>query len=377
MNDAASKSANKSANVRITPEDLEDIATGATFLGTGGGGDPYIGRLLAMNAIEEFGMPEIVDPDDLADDALIFTIAMLGVPTVLGEKAACGDDIDLAIERLSQRLGRRPDALVGIEIGGINSLLPVMAAARLGLPLVNADGMGRAFPEIQMVTFNVYGVSCTPLAVSDDHLTSIIVDTANAKAAEDLVRIAAVHLGCSVILSSYPMSGRQLKETAVKGTMTLALGIGRAIVAGRKTGNPVDALIDYLRTTPYYNRCKVLFDGKIVDIRRETRQGFSVGTCVLTALDDPDRRLEIAFQNEHLVARENGRVRCIVPDLICLVDRETAEPIPVDGLKYGQRLKVIGTSAAPIMRTPESLAVFGPRAFGFDESFVPLEDIED
>jgi DUF917 family protein len=87
--------------------------------------------------------------------------------------------------------------------------------------------------------------------------------------------------------------------------------------------------------------------------------------------------MEISFQNEHLVARVNGKTKAIVPDLICLVDRETAEPVPVDGLKYGQRLKVIATSAAPIMRTPESLAVFGPHAFGIDEPFVPLEQLED
>lgn len=363
--------------MKITTDDLHDIAIGATFLGTGGGGDPYIGRLLATNAIEEFGMPEIIEPDDLDDDALIFTIAMLGAPTVLGEKAACGDDVDLAIERLSERLGRKPDALVGIEIGGINSLLPVMAAARLGLPLVNADGMGRAFPEIQMVTFNVYGVSCTPLAVSDDHLTSLIVDTGDAKSAEDLVRVAAMHLGLSVILSSYPMSGADLKRTAVKETLSLALELGRAVTQGRKSGNPVDALAQYLRTTPYYNVCKVLFDGKVTDIQRETARGFNIGTCELTALDDPSSRMEIMFQNEHLIARADGQVRCTVPDLICLVDRETAEPVPVEGLKYGQRLKVIATSAAPIMRTPESLAVFGPQAFGIDETFVPLEDLPD
>ena len=58
-----------------------------------------------------------------------------------------------------------------------------------------------------------------------------------------------------------------------------------------------------------------------------------------------------------------------------MVDRETAEPIPVDALKYGQRLKVLGVSAAPIMRTKESLAVFGPQAFGLDEEFVAIEDL--
>jgi hypothetical protein len=363
--------------MNVSTADLRDIATGAAFLGTGGGGDPYIGRLLAMNAIDQFGMPKIVDAQEIADDATVFTIAMLGAPTVLSEKVACGDDVDLAIERLAQRIGRAPDALVGIEIGGLNSLIPVMAAARLGLPLVDADGMGRAFPEIQMVTYNVCGVPCTPLSVTDDHLTSVIVDTADAKTAEDLVRIVSVHLGCSVIISSYPMTGRQVKDSAVRGTLTLARDIGRAIARGRREGNPVETLVEFLRTTPYYNRCKMLFDGKVADLQRETRLGFSIGHCHLAALDGSGRKMEISFQNEHLVAREDGRTRAIVPDLICLVDRETANPITVEALKYGQRVKVIATSAAPIMRSPESLAVFGPRCFGLEEDFVPLEDIPD
>ncbi len=359
----------------ISTEDLNDIATGAAFLGTGGGGDPYIGRLLALSAIETFGMPTVVDAESIDDDAMIFTIAMLGAPTVLGEKAACGDDVDLAIERLAQRIGRGPDALVGIEIGGINSLIPVMAAARLGLPLVDADGMGRAFPEIQMVTFNVRGVSCTPLSVTDDHLTSVIVDTDGAKSAEDLVRVTAMHLGLSVIISSYPMTGRQLKDSAVRGTLSLAMEVGRAIRRGRREGQPVETLVNYLRTTPYYNQCKVLFDGKVSDIQRETKRGFNIGHCRLDALDGSSRKMDITFQNEFLVAREDGKTSAIVPDLICLVDRETANPVTVEALKYGQRVKVIGTSAAPIMRTPESLAVFGPRCFGLEEDFVPLEDI--
>ena len=363
--------------MKIGPKELEHIAKGAAFLGTGGGGDPYIGRLLAMNAVKEFGAPEIIEADSLNDEATVFTIAMLGVPAVLGEKAACGDDVDLAVWRLEQHLGRKADALVGIEIGGINSLLPIMAAARLKLPLVNADGMGRAFPEIQMVTYNVYGVPCTPLVITDDHLTSVIVDTGSAKTAEDIVRAASVRLGCSVVLSSYPMTGRNLKRTAVKGTLTLAMEIGRVIAEAGKTREPVEALVNYLRTTPNYNHSKVLFDGKVQDIRREVKAGFSVGCCILSGLDGSASHMEILFQNEHLVAKKDGQVKAIVPDLICLVDRETAEPIPVEFLKYGQRLKVIGTSAAPIMRTPESLAVFGPQAFGLEEPFVPLEQIND
>lgn len=31
----------------ITVEDLENISIGATLLGTGGGGDPFVGRLMS------------------------------------------------------------------------------------------------------------------------------------------------------------------------------------------------------------------------------------------------------------------------------------------------------------------------------------------
>ncbi len=361
--------------MKLTIEDLVAVARGAALLGSGGGGDPYIGRMLATSAIEEFGMPEIIEPDALADDATVYTIAMLGAPTVLIEKAACGDDVDLAIERMEAYTGRKADALIPIEIGGVNSMLPIMAAARQGLPLINADGMGRAFPEIQMVTFNVYGVSCTPLTVTDDHLNSLTIETGSAKRAEDLVRVSSIEMGCSVIMSSYPMTGKEVKQFSVHGTLTLALEIGRAIRLGRNEGDPVSALVNYLHTTPYYNHCRVIFDGKVMDLKRETAQGFTMGYCYLTALDGSDRNLEVSFQNEHLIAKEDGKLRAIVPDLICLVDRETAEPVSVEALKYGQRLKVLGISCAPIMRTEESLAVFGPQAFGLQDRFTPIEQL--
>ena len=39
----------------IKVEDLRDLARGAAVLGTGGGGDPYVGRLLAQQAIRRHG----------------------------------------------------------------------------------------------------------------------------------------------------------------------------------------------------------------------------------------------------------------------------------------------------------------------------------
>lgn len=363
--------------MKIDLDNLEAFARGAAFLGTGGGGDPYVGRMLAKHAIQEHAAPTVIEADELDDEAWVFTIAMLGAPTVLTEKAACGDDVDLALALLEKDIGCRPAAILPIEIGGVNSCLPVMAAARANLPLVNADGMGRAFPELQMVTFNVYGVSATPVAVVDEHLNSSVIKTSSAKSAEDYVRSFAIQAGLSVIVSCYPMQAKDLKAYGVHDTLRMALGIGEAIERGRQTGDAVEQLISYLRSTRYYNQATVLFDGKITDLLRETTRGFALGKCMIADLNNPDRVMQVKFQNENLIAEVDGRAVAMVPDLICIVDRETAEPIPTEALRYGQRVKVIGASVAAIMRTPESLAVFGPRCFGLDCDFVPIEQLND
>ncbi len=44
---------------------------------------------------------------------------------------------------------------------------PMIVAAQAGLPVVDGDGMGRAFPELQMDTFMIYGIEPTPAVISD------------------------------------------------------------------------------------------------------------------------------------------------------------------------------------------------------------------
>jgi DUF917 family protein len=125
-----------------------------------------------------------------------------------------------------------------------------------------------------------------------------------------------------------------------------------------------------LPDTPYrYGR--LIFEGKVTDVFRRTTEGFAKGNASVEAADGS--RLELTFQNEHLVARVDGSVRGIVPDLICVLEAETAEPITTEAVRYGQRVKVMVVSTPEIMRTPEALAVFGPRAFGLEEEFRPIE----
>jgi len=147
--------------------ELEDIAVGAAILGTGGGGDPYIGKLLAQEAIRRYGPVQMVTVDEVPGDAFVVPSAMMGAPTVMVEKLPRGTEVIRAFKALGDYVGREPTHTTSIEAGGLNSTTPFVVAAQLGIPLVDADGMGRAFPEIQMIVATMHGVKATPMTLAE------------------------------------------------------------------------------------------------------------------------------------------------------------------------------------------------------------------
>ncbi|GAA3653940.1 DUF917 domain-containing protein [Microbacterium marinilacus] len=356
----------------LTAADLPDLARGATLLGTGGGGDPYIGSKLVERVLGD-GAITVLDPDELPDDAFVIPTAQMGAPTVMIEKIPAGTEPVLALRTLEEHLGRTADATMPIECGGINSMIPFVVAAETGLPVVDADGMGRAFPELSMETFAVYGVHGSPLALAGERGERVIIDTGDDdRQMERLARAVTIRLGGVGHIAEYAMSGADVKRTAVPRTISMALALGRAIrVAREQKRSPFEAIADTLAPT-LYSHVRELFVGKVVDVDRRTTEGFARGLARIAPLDGGDE-LEIAFQNENLTARRGGELLAIVPDLICVVDHETAEPITTEGLRYGQRVRVLGISTPDLMRTPEALAAFGPAAFGLDETFRPVE----
>ncbi len=353
----------------IHPENLEDLAVGAAVLGTGGGGDPYIGKLMAAQAIRQYGPVQLVSVDELADDALVVPSAMMGAPTVMVEKVPSGEEIIAAFQSLQDYLGHKIDATVSIEAGGLNSTTPFTVAARMGIPLVDADGMGRAFPEIQMVTCTMHGVSATPMSLADEKGNAAIINTINNRWTERFARSLTVDMGASAMIALYAMSGKQVKEAMVPGTLSLAETIGRSIREAR--ANHTDPIKAVLNLTQGYE----VFRGKIADVQRRTVAGFARGEATFQGIGDyGDSQMVLQFQNEHLVAIQDGQIVVSVPDLITVLDIETGEPITTEGLRYGFRVVVLGMPCTPKWRTPAGLALVGPRYFGYDIDYVPVEE---
>lgn len=351
-------------------KEIEDIALGASLLGAGGGGDPYIGKLMAMGAIKEHGPVTLLSVDEIPDDALIVPMAMMGAPTVLAEKAANGREAKALYDLVSKYFGKKVYAFMPMEAGGFNSMFPIVCAATLGLPLVDVDGMGRAFPELQMVTFSIGDVSASPMALTDEKGNAVIFETISNKWTEELARAVTMSCGGSVAVALYPMDGRTVKQYGVKDIVTRSQELGEAIRSVKKSTEKLPEE-HFLEFTGGYR----LFKGKISDVVRETRGAFNFGTVVLEGIADCKRKqAKVEFQNENLTAMVDGEYVATVPDLICLVDTETFLPVTTDALKYGKRVLVVGLPCFPMWRTEKGLALVGPRYFGCDTDYIPLEE---
>jgi len=265
-------------------------------------------------------------------------------------------------------IGRSFRAVMSLEIGGGNSLQPFMAAAMLGLPVVDADCMGRAFPEAQMTSFAIHDLQMYPLTLVDVRDNAVVVARAASwKWMERLSRTACVAVGSIASTCKAPRTGKEVKECGILYSTSKALRIGQAVRAARRAHrDPIEAVL-------VSEGGQRLFAGKLQDVDRRATEGFLRGTATIEGLDDfRGHTMRLAFQNEFAVAWLDGRPRAMTPDLICVIDTVSGEAIGTETLRYGQRATVIALPAPPVLLTPKGLEHVGPRAFGYDLDFVSV-----
>lgn len=351
----------------IGEAELVDIALGAAVLGAGGGGDPYVGRLLARAAIRKNGPVALIEASELTDHDRAVAVGMIGAPTVLNEKIPAGDEFARAVRKLEQRLGEEVTNIVAEEVGGINSMTPICAAAQLRVPLVDADLMGRAFPEIQMCLPTLSGIACTPMALSDDKGNGCIVDGVTNLWAERLARAVTIQMGCAAAMALYPMTGTQVQTSTILGSLSRAQRLGAAIRRARERHE--DPTLRAVRELSG----RVLLRGKVIDVARQIERGFTTAVVEIEGLgDDAGHTLHLSTQNEHLIASIDGDVVVTVPDLIIVLESESGTAVLTESLRYGLRVTVIAAPGDERWRTPMGLATTGPRYFGYDVDFRPI-----
>lgn len=354
----------------LTIKDIEMIEIGAGILGTGGGGDPYIGKLMAREQILRGRKITLISPDEVDNESQILPVAMMGAPVIMIEKLPGGKEVIKALDYYEKNLNKKVDYIAPIEIGGVNSTIPLVVSAITGKPVLDGDGEGRAFPELQMVTFHLGDINASPIAMFDERGNNNIVIATDNIWGERIARSVTVRFGGSAYIALYHMNGKNFKKWAVRDTISKCIMIGESLEDAKKTGkNRLDVLLDVTNG-------RHIFTGKIIEIQRRVEKGFAKGSAIIEGTGDYTRRqMKIDFQNENLIAAIDGEVITSVPDLITIIDSESTLAITTEHLKYGFRVNVIVMKCDDKWRTEKGLRTVGPRYFGYDIDYKPMEEL--
>ena len=365
-----------------THQDLEDFVRGCTLYGVGGGGNPAEG----LKALEEqFDVGKSlgwVDPENLPPGSWAACAFLMGSTAPLTEekirqKEELGlthwrypRNLAVTTQRLEEFTGKRISALIPLELGGSNTPAPVAAAASLGKLVVDGDFAGRAVPEITQTTAAAAGIPFTPATSVDKYGNyCVIIDTLSLELAERTGKYLSEVAFGSTGLCGFMVEAPKVPQVVVRGTLTRALQAGRLIRSALERGEePFKALADQLG---FY----VLFKGKVVEKPWADRDGYYWGSHILEGEGEfIGSRAKVVFKNEnHLFYRED-RLLVSSPDLIMNMDADTGQPLRNEDIEVGRRLVILGAPCGSQLRTEAALKYIGPRHFGVDQDYVPIEE---
>jgi len=165
------------------------------------------------------------------------------------------------------------------------------------------------------------------------------------------------------------MKGKETKETIIEGTLTKCLNVGKLIRETRENGNnPVEAVAEYLNGW-------IIGKGTVTKKEWEDKVGYYWGTHVISGEKEFEgEELRIWFKNENHICWKNDEVFVTSPDSVNVVDLETGEPITNSDIKEGDKVAVIALKAIDAFKSDKGIDILGPKAFGFDYEYSPIEE---
>jgi DUF917 family protein len=340
---------------RLDASNLPAVARGCAVLGAGGGGDTDLALLMALRAVEENGPVPLVRLAELPDDGLVMPCALIGSPAVATERLWSGDEGLVLRETVEAIRGSRVCALMCLKVGGVNGVLPVTWAARLGLPLVDADGAGRALTGLQRQAMHLAGIAASPVVLTDGRGNTLVLHPSDDDWAERLARGAAATLGGVCAGALCCMTVDEARGAVIGGSISRAFELGDALGRAEHPSAFGDALGG-----------AVLIIGKVVDVERHV-DGFVQGSATVAGTADFEaRQLRLELQNEFLLAIEDGLLRAAVPDVISVLASDSGDPVATERLARGDRVAVLALPAPDVWLSEAGLSVAGPRSFGYD-----------
>ena len=362
----------------LTTTDLDFLADGCAILGCGGGGDTYASYLSVKKLLAAGEVVKIISPDTLPDNGFIPAVAVMGSPSTFSERLPSGEELKNSVDAVLRSQNKSVSdltAVMSLEIGGSNGMRGIQAALWTKKPLVDADLMGRAYPNLWQVTPNNAGISLAPAAASDAKGNTLVqVQASSNKDVEDMLRAICVQMGQAAGISLGALTGQQVKSTAAQRSFSLAWRLGRAVKIARLEKRDI---VDGILST--YPGRRIL-TGKITRVTRDVRGAFTEGSIEIVPFSESNASAQqtnesrkanssfkITFQNEnvHAFDTDSQKTLASVPDLICVLDAEDGRALGTQDYRYGLRVHVFALVGSPQWTQGEGLKNGGPEAFGY------------
>ena len=352
---------------KLSRQDLLDLVDGAAIFSAGGGGDPEVGYKI-VDALSGGGYEvKLVDPSEVPDDVVVVNLACVGATTGIAYDSEAAVK---TLQTLEEYVGKEAYAVIPVELGGFNTLAAVDVAARRGIPVVDADGAGRAVPEVHLKAYTMDDISLTPMAVADLHAGNIVIveKTQNFRSAEKIARILATEWGQSAYTARRILTGRQAKTSPISYTLSRSIRIGMLL---RKSVDPIRAVLKEAKGLR-------LFEGVVERVERETKAGFTWTNVVLRGTRESRTfKFELKAKNEILVAYRDKKLVAIAPDIVTPVHPETGKCVTAEKIKKSDRLIILGFPAPEKWRRRRGLELWRDvleRSY-VDETYVPIEQL--
>lgn len=281
-------------NVFYTKQQLKYILASFNILGCGGGGS-YYDALTILNAMEQEGV-EVVDVANTDNTKLYVVAGGMGQPSALKANIpATIASIQIAINRLVQEKGMPLGGILNVESGPVNGILAVLMAAKLGVPVVNADGGGRSVPSLTNLTYAYENYPIAPVVLKPLNTDIQIYNVHTADEAEAQIGTFMKNNNVTIAgLALWGQTGQELKASQIsKGSYTNAYAMG------------IYTSYTMARANPYYLETYLNNNNKFLQSSEETLVDYEIRNVEnrFDAIDLTTTTKKIKAVNENLLIR--------------------------------------------------------------------------
>ncbi|MCS5732855.1 DUF917 domain-containing protein [Herbiconiux daphne] len=346
---------------RLNAADVGHLCTGAMFVACTidhESSKQYRDMTLALIELKGGG-PVLAPVGSLDPAAMTTSIGFVNQGLMFSEMIPVGDEFETAIALLQERLGVPLQGVFPLAAASVNAMVAVSVALRTGLPLVDADPMGRVFPLVSQTTLALAGLSAGPIALTGPTGETAVVDVFAPARAERIVRALASELGGWAATASYPVTAAQLGAHGVVGSITRLIEIGQILDSSLHTQQK------YVRLTSLLGIRKVI-RARVTDVEglsRPSVPGLPDRPSSATLVDEAQGRIvRLEIQNEILMMIVDGAIQAVMPDVITMVRPEDASVAGLDDLWVGNKLDLITFPAAAQWYTAAGRALVEPMA---------------